>query len=437
MTGWKGLQMPMQPLRFAMVTTFYPPFNLGRDGIAVQRLSRALVARGHSVDVIHDTDAYRFLSGDAPEIPYDNDGVRVHRLRSPNKVWSSLTVQQLGRPTTHRERLLELLDDRYDVIHYHNISLVGGPGVWSLGTGVKLHTAYDFWLVCPSHILWRDGKEPCDSKRCIRCVVRHRRPPQLWRAGNSLVREARNIDAFMALSESSKQLHRKFGFEERMTVVPPFLPFETPNLKTTRPTDTNKRPFFLYVGRLDHIRGLQNLIPHFDENLDADLFIAGSGDFENELRQLANGNPKIKFLGQKPMEELRKLYHDARALVMPSLGLETFPLVVMEAFREGTPLIANNIAPYPELIRETGGGAIYRTDQDLAGTLRRFLMDDGYASDLGRKAFAGFARRWREDVSMERYFDVIREVAQRRGLSQLIEKLDSPADRVAAANEPT
>ena len=112
-------------------------------------------------------------------------------------------------------------------------------------------------------------------------------------------------------------------------------------------------------------------------------------------------------------------------------------LLVMEAFREGTPLIANNIAPYPELIRETGGGAIYRTDQDLAGTLRRFLMDDGYASDLGRKAFAGFARRWREDVSMERYFDVIREVAQRRGLSQLIEKLDSPADRVAAANEPT
>jgi hypothetical protein len=52
----------MRPLRFAMVTTFYPPFNFGGDGIAVQRLSRALVQRGHEVTVIHDVDAYRLLA---------------------------------------------------------------------------------------------------------------------------------------------------------------------------------------------------------------------------------------------------------------------------------------------------------------------------------------------------------------------------------------
>lgn len=426
--------MAMQPLRFAMVTTFYPPFNLAGDGIAVQRIARALVARGHEVDVIHDTDAYRFLSGDAPEIPFESDGVRIHRLRSPNKVWSSLTVQQLGRPTTHRERLEELLTDRYDVIHYHNVSLVGGPGVWSIGTGVKLHTAYDFWLVCPSHILWRDGKEPCDKKKCVRCVIRHRRPPQFWRAGNAIKKASREIDAFMVLSESSREIHRKFGFDSDMAIVPPFLPFESPRLRTAEERESQKRPFFLYVGRLDHIRGLQNIIPHFNDELDADLLIAGSGDYENELRELAQGNPKIQFLGHKSMADLRRLYRNARALVMPSLGMEAFPLVVMEAFREGTPLIATNIAPFPEISRQSGGCVVYRTEQELAGTLRRFALDGNHAAEFGRRAFAGYAKHWREDVAMERYFDVIRQVAQRRGLPDLMEKLESPADRITVGD---
>ena len=43
-------------LRIAMVTTFYPPYNFGGDGVYVQRLARALVRRGHHVEVIHDTD---------------------------------------------------------------------------------------------------------------------------------------------------------------------------------------------------------------------------------------------------------------------------------------------------------------------------------------------------------------------------------------------
>ena len=50
------------PLRFAMITTFYPPYNFGGDGQAVRRLAHALARRGHRVDVIHDVDAYRMLA---------------------------------------------------------------------------------------------------------------------------------------------------------------------------------------------------------------------------------------------------------------------------------------------------------------------------------------------------------------------------------------
>ena len=53
----------MTPLRFCMVTTFYPPRSFGGDAVAVQSLSRALVRAGHEVTVICDDDAYRTLSG--------------------------------------------------------------------------------------------------------------------------------------------------------------------------------------------------------------------------------------------------------------------------------------------------------------------------------------------------------------------------------------
>ena len=47
----------MPALRFCMVTTFYPPHSFGGDAIAVQRLARALVRRGHEVSVVSDRDA--------------------------------------------------------------------------------------------------------------------------------------------------------------------------------------------------------------------------------------------------------------------------------------------------------------------------------------------------------------------------------------------
>lgn len=54
-----------RPLRFCMITTFYPPYNFGGDGIFVQQLSQELARRGHHVEVVHCADAYRLLAGRA------------------------------------------------------------------------------------------------------------------------------------------------------------------------------------------------------------------------------------------------------------------------------------------------------------------------------------------------------------------------------------
>jgi hypothetical protein len=72
-----------RPLRIAMVTTFYPPYNFGGDGQYVRRLAHALVRRGHEVDVIHDADAYRRLGGGAEREPLaEPKALTVHSLRN-------------------------------------------------------------------------------------------------------------------------------------------------------------------------------------------------------------------------------------------------------------------------------------------------------------------------------------------------------------------
>ena len=45
--------MMESPRRFCMLTTFYPPYNFGGDGIFVHHLANALAQREHHVEVIH------------------------------------------------------------------------------------------------------------------------------------------------------------------------------------------------------------------------------------------------------------------------------------------------------------------------------------------------------------------------------------------------
>ncbi len=413
-------------MRFCMITTFYPPFNFGGDGIFIERLSAELARRGHHVEVIHCEDAYRALARhDPPRPPREQPGVVVHRLKSPFGWLSPLATQQTGHPLFKSRRIREILDTGFDVINYHNVSLVGGPGVLKYGKGIKLYTLHEYWLVCPTHILFRFNRAPCVRRHCLPCTLSYRRPPQWWRYTPLLKSAVRHVDAFICPDRFTAAKQRDLGLDLPTVHMPHFVPLgdarpgepgaDDPAVRRSLFGGVLDGPYFLFVGRLEKLKGLHTVIPLFRRFRGARLLIAGTGTYEPELRRLAEGCDRVHFLGYQTGDALDQLYRHAVALLAPSINFEVAPpLVIMEAFRHGTPAVVRQLGSMPEIIEDSGGGLVYATEQDLVAAMGALLSDPAYRDALGQRAREALHARWTPEAYLERYLGLIDRIRARK-----------------------
>jgi glycosyltransferase involved in cell wall biosynthesis len=400
-------------LRFCMITPFYPPYSFGGDAVFVEALSRGLAERGHEVDVVHCVDSFRALAPRAAfrPAPRQEGGVRVHALRSRFGILSPLATHQTGHPLLKSAALRRLLTARrFDVIHFHNVSLIGGPALLQYGAALKLYTIHEHWLLCPMHTLFRDNRELCTEKRCFSCALRYARPPQLWRYGRLLERSVEHVDSFLAPTEFTRQIHLAAGLRLRIAVLGSFhqpVPGRSDALVPAR-------PFFLYAGRLERLKGVHTLIEAFRAHGAADLLIAGAGSEAAALRALAAGCANVRFLGQVPREELAGLFAGAVAVLIPSLGYEVFPLVMLEAFAAGTPVVARDRGSLAEIVAASRGGLLFGDAAELRSCLARLQGDASLRQRLGLAGQQAWRSRWTLDAHLQSYLALIAELRSRR-----------------------
>lgn len=407
----------MTPLKFCMVTTFYPPYNFGGDGIYVHRLAHALADQGHDVHVVHDVDAFAALSARPPAGNYPrHPNITLHPLGGGNLGKADLLLtHQLGRPVLKHRQLKALLEgEQFDVIHYHNISLLGGPAVLRYGRALKLCTLHEYWLVCPMHVLWRFDREACTRRTCLRCTLAGHRPPQLWRYTGAVDRAIREVDAFVAASQFVRAEYARQGFRAPIRHLPLFLP-ETENRDGDADAYRHPRPYFLFVGRLEKIKGLHILLERFRDYRAADLVIAGTGTYESELRALAHDLPHVHFLGWRDHRQLKELYRQAIAAVVPSICYETFGLAPIEAFAARTPAIVHAMGALPEVVQDSGGGLVYRNDEELLDALEALRTQPELRRRLGERGYRSYREHYTEARHLGRYFALIDELRSGRG----------------------
>ena len=407
-----------RPLKFCHLSTFYPPYSFGGDAIFLHRLANTLAQRGHEVDIIHCTDSYHVLHPGPPlSQAANNSKVTVHALKSPWGSLSPLIAQQTGRTWPKTKRIREILmSKKFDVIHYHNISLLG-PEVLRLRPDyrefVKVYTAHKHWLVCPMHVLWKNNQRLCEKPECLRCTLKFRRPPQWWRYTKLLKNCVDSIDMFFSPSRFTQEIHHQRGFLPKMEHLSHYVP-RNEIAQGPLEASPHSRPYFLFVGRLEKIKGLQNVIPLFRNYPHADLLIAGAGDYEGELRRQAGGLQNIVFLGPLQQPQLQRIYRHALAVIVPSICYEVFGIIILEAYRERIPVIVNRLGALQEVVDESDAGFSYQTPEQLLIAMERLRTDRELRRTMGDQGFKKYLERWSEEAHLKNYLRLLEGAAQRK-----------------------
>lgn len=148
----------------------------------------------------------------------------------------------------------------------------------------------------------------------------------------------------------------------------------------------------LFVGRHEPRKGLQVLLkawPRIAETTGARLRIVGADPLAVRflMRRLGVSDEGIDVLGVVPSDELEAQMRSAKLLLAPSIGGESFGLVLAQAFAAGTPAVASEIPGYIEVADDTTGALVPPDDpNELASATIRLLADETRRQALGEAA---------------------------------------------------
>ncbi len=170
--------------------------------------------------------------------------------------------------------------------------------------------------------------------------------------------------------------------------------------------EKSPRPTVMYLGRLRSYKSVDVLLRAFGGVLsrvpNAQLIIAGSGDDEDNLKNIAKelglNNEQVVFKGRVPDKERVLLMQKAWVLVNPSL-MEGFGVVIIEANACGTPVIASNVPGLRDAVKNMKSGCLVKYG-DVAGFAEEILKI--FENKKLLKARSKSSRAWAENFPWEK-----------------------------------
>jgi glycosyltransferase involved in cell wall biosynthesis len=402
-----------ETLKFLLTSSFYPPYHVGGDAIEVRYLAEELARLGHEVHVLHSVDAYNLKRRHNKVGHAQTNDVITHPIETPLS-WSALDAYIFGSSSAVEHRFGHLVEElKPDVVHHHNISLLGHSILHKRGSYLNLYTAHDFWLICPMNDLMRNRKEICHRKTCYSCAIAHKRPPQVWRKlGRGGFQNAiASIDLILSPSEYMRgRLMQEIQL--KILTLPNFVP--APPLTTQLIPEKAPADYFLFVGTLEPHKGIMNLLHVFEElkrDQDLHLIIVGDGSLKMSVKRfverdfLANQVWYGGYFGtEQEKGKLYWLYRNAKALVVPSISPENAPLVALEALSVGTPVIGTNFGGLPEIVGKVDESLLFDDWEGLKSILKEFTRAR-YPADVVKQVYES---NFSPGKHISNYIDVVR-----------------------------
>ncbi|MCR4761531.1 MAG: glycosyltransferase [Oscillospiraceae bacterium] len=170
----------------------------------------------------------------------------------------------------------------------------------------------------------------------------------------------------------------------------------------------------LFTGRLVYYKGADVLLEAFSRlQGNAELFLAGTGVLEPELRERAKAlgaEHRVHFLGRRMTSDLRDMFADCDFFVLPSVAnSEAFGIVQLEAMVYGKPVINTALPTGVPLVSPDGvtGLTVPPSDPDaLAAAMDRLIADDALREQYGKAA----RTRVLQEYSLQKVMEQTRKV---------------------------
>lgn len=210
-------------------------------------------------------------------------------------------------------------------------------------------------------------------------------------------------------------------FRRKCKIVPygitpgDYLSVERSSVLTNRLSDKKNVKVF-FTGRLVYYKGVDILLKAFTMTENCELFIAGTGEMEQELKAFAkrhNIEKKVHFLGFLPDNELKQAYADCDIFVLPSVAKsEAFGIVQLEAMVYGKPVINTKLpsgVPYVSVHGKTGLTVPPSDAKALAEAINTLAADAKMRENFGKAAAERVMTEFNEKNVIRKLYGVLSE----------------------------
>jgi glycosyltransferase involved in cell wall biosynthesis len=316
--------------------------------------------------------------------------------------------------------LEELEKFKPDIVHVHNYFPILTPSIFdacNVAHVPVVHTLHNYRVICPSAILMLDGKiyEKSVSgsaywsvlKKAYRNsylgtyavarMIEYHKKHRTWHT---------SVSRFIALTHFAKAKFVEAGFPpEKITVKPNFVYDPLAGQELVGQGD---RVGALFVGRLSEEKGIRTLVNAW-KRLDHPLTVAGDGPLYKEFCRSVDN---INFVGNISGEEISTLMSQAAFIVMPSEWYEGFPMVLLEAYAHGLPVIASDLGGLSELVHERVTGLKFSPGKSeaLASKVQSLIDDNTLRSIMSGNARKLYEREYTPEKNYSQLLGLYKEL---------------------------